>query len=204
MRLDLRTGALLAAFLLAAPLLVHGPDPAESQAQKSGPGGSKKRQAADSPQVRYGVEGLPGPVREMRDAILSAARSGEIDELGEIYESGDHKPDLGADAKGDPIAHWKRISGDGQGREVLAVLSLILEAGYVVQPLGKDIENNRIYIWPYFADWPLQGLTPAQDVELLRLVPAAVAKEMKAKGRYTHWRIAIGAEGAWHAFRKND
>lgn len=204
MRLGVRTGTLLAAFLLAAPLLVHGPNLAKSQAQQPGPGGSKKRQASPAPQVRYGVEGLPGPVREMRDAILAAARSGEIDELGEIYESGNHKPDLGADPKSDPVAYWKRISGDGQGREVLAALSLILEAGFVVQPLGKDIENNLVYVWPYFADFPLQSLTPAQEVELLRLVPAAVAKEMKAKGRYTHWRIAIGAEGAWHAFRKND
>jgi hypothetical protein len=79
-----------------------------------------------------------------------------------------------------------------------------MEAGYVVLPLGRDIENNRLYIWPYFSEIPLAGLTPAQEVELLRLVPVAAAKAMRDKGRYTHWRLAIGADGAWHTFRKDD
>jgi hypothetical protein len=88
--------------------------------------------------------------------------------------------------------------------EVLAALSLILEAGYVVLPLGRDLENNRLYIWPYFAEVPLDMLTTAQEVELLRLVPSAVAKEMKARAKYTHWRVTIGADGSWHSFRKNE
>ena len=73
---------------------------------------------------------------------------------------------------GDPVAYWKKISGDGEGREVLAALAEILDAGYVTVPLGRDLENNRIYVWPYFAEVPLRKLTPAQQVELLRLVPA--------------------------------
>jgi hypothetical protein len=102
----------------------------------------------------------------------------------------------------DPIAYWKKLSGDGEGREILAALSLILEAGYVVLPLGADLENNRLYIWPYFSEVPLDKLTHAQEVELLRLVPPAAAKAMKSAGKYTHWRLTIGADGAWHSFRK--
>jgi hypothetical protein len=204
MRASVQTASILAAFLLAVPLLVHCLGPAESQAQQPAPRGPKKGQPAQLPQVRYGSEELPAPVRETREALLAAVQSGRIEDLREIYEQGDLKPDLGADAKGDPVAHWKRISGDGQGLEVLAALSLILEAGYVVLPLGADLENNRLYVWPYFADFPLQRLTPAQEVELLRLVPAAAAREMKAKGTYTHWRLVIGADGSWHAFRKNN
>ena len=34
------------------------------------------------------------------------------------------------------------------------------------------------------------------------LVPPAEAKEMVANGKYTYWRIAIGADGTWHSFRK--
>ena len=113
------------------------------------------------------------------------------------------KPDLGvALADGDPIAHWKRISGDGEGREVLAALGEILDAGYVVLPLGRDLENNRVYVWPYFAEVALDKLTPAQEVELLRLVSPAALKDMRAAGKYTHWRIAIGADGTWHSFRR--
>ena len=98
------------------------------------------------------------------------------------FELNELKPDLGAEPAGDPVAYWKKVSGDGEGREVLAVLSQILEAGYVVLPLGRDLENNRIYIWPYFAEVPLGKLTPAQEVELLRLVPPAAAREMKGTG----------------------
>ncbi len=64
---------------------------------------------------------------------------------------------------------------------------------------GPDLENNQVYVWPYFAEWPLAKLTPRQEVELLRLVPPAAVREMKAKGKYTHWRLMIGADGTWLA-----
>jgi hypothetical protein len=137
----------------------------------------------------------------MREAILSAVRSGRIEDLRHAWELNELKPDFGV-AAGDAIAHWKQISGDGEGREVLAALAQILDAGYVVLPLGADIENNRIYVWPYFAEVPLDRLTPAQEVELFRLVSPATLKQMRAAGAYTHWRIAIGADGVWHSFRK--
>ena len=124
---------------------------------------NRQRQESSSRRARgshYGSEGLPAPVREMREAMLSAVKSGRIEELRHAYELNELKPDLGVPAvKADPVAHWKQISGDGEGREVLAALSLILEAGYVVLPLGRDIENNRVYIWPYFAEVPLETLT---------------------------------------------
>jgi len=136
---------------------------------------------APAPQVHYGTDGLPPPVEEMREAILSAVRSGRIEDLLHAWDLNELKPDLGV-ATSDPIAHWKQISGDGEGREILAALAQILDAGYVVLPLAR--------------------LTPAQEVELLRLVSPAALKEMRSAGTYTHWRIVIGADGTWHAFRK--
>ncbi len=121
----------------------------------------------------------------MREAILSAVRSGRIEELRHAWELNELKPDLGEALVGDPIAYWKRISGDGEGREILAALAEILDAGYVVLPLGADIENNRLYVWPYFAEVPLDKLSPGQEVELLRLVPPAAAKDMRSAGKYT-------------------
>jgi hypothetical protein len=156
------------------------------------------------PKVRYGTEGLPRPVLDLREAMLSAIESGEIEELRHAYDMSEIKPDLGAPPKTDPVAHWKATSGDGQGREVLAALSLILDTGYVAIPRGADIENNQLYVWPYFAEIPLGKLTPRQEVELLRLVPASAAREMKEKGKYTHWRLVIGADGTWHALRKGE
>jgi len=153
--------------------------------------------------VRYDTERLPGPVQDMREAILGAVRSGRIDELRHAWELNELKPDLGiAPAPGDPIAHWKRISGDGEGREILAALGESLEAGYVVLPLGRDLENNKIYVWPYLAEVALDKLNPAQEVEALRLVAPTALKEMRSTGKYTHWRIAIGADGTWHSFRR--
>ena len=194
-------------FLLVQFALVQcfGPaSPALAQRSPEKSNSGKKRQPAppSAPQVRYGTDRLPGPVQDMREAILGAVRSGRIEELRHAWELNELKPDLGvALADGDPIAHWKRISGDGEGREVLAALGEILDAGYVVLPLGRDLENNRVYVWPYFAEMSLDKLTPAQEVELLRLVSPAALKDMRAAGKYTHWRIAIGADGTWHSFR---
>jgi hypothetical protein len=203
-----RTALRVAPFLLALPLLVYcftPIGPAFSQASPKPKAGVPAKQALGGPpKVHYSTEQLPEPVREMREAILAAALSGEIEELRHLYEMGDLRPDLGGTASRDPVADWKRASGDGKGREVLAALSLILEAGYVVLPLGRDLENNRLYIWPYFAEVPLGRLSPAQEVELLRLVPPAAAKAMQEKGKYTHWRVTIGADGSWHSFRKED
>jgi hypothetical protein len=195
-------------FLLVPFVLVQcfGPaSPALSQTPPAKPGSAKKHQptAPTALEVHYGTERLPGPVQDMREAILSAVRSGRIEELRHAWEPNELKPDLGvAPAGGDPIAQWKRISGDGEGREILAVLGEILEAGYVVLPLGRDLENNKIYVWPYFAEVALDKLTPAQEVEMLRLVAPAQLKEMRSAGKYTHWRIAIGADGTWHSFRR--
>ncbi len=205
MRLSGRTALVVVGlFLLAPALLVHSLDPiapALSQTSKQKAGAAKKPAPL---RIYYGTEELPDPVRDMREALLAAIQSGQIEELRHAYDLNDLKPDLGAGSKGDPVAQWKKVSGDGEGREVLAALSLILEAGYVVLPLGRDIENNRLYIWPYFSEVALDTLTAAQEVELLRLVPPAAMRDMKAKGRYTHWRLAIGADGAWHSFRRED
>ena len=156
MRLSGRTALVVVAlFLLALPLLVHSLDaiaPALSQTTKPKTGAAKQK--SPPPRIYYGTDELPGPVRDMRETLLSAVQSGQIEELRQAFELNDLKPDLGA-AAGDPVAHWKKVSGDGEGREVLAALSLILEAGYVVLPLGRDLENNRLYIWPYFAEIPL-------------------------------------------------
>jgi hypothetical protein len=197
----------VALFLLAQFFLVHclgWVSPGFAQPAKPKSDSTKKQQPADAPApvVRYGSEGLPAPVEDMREAILSAVRSGRIEELRHAWELNELKPDLGVAPVGDPIAHWKQVSGDGEGREILAILAEILEAGYVVLPLGRDLENNRLYVWPYFAEVPLDKLSPGQEVEVLRLVPPAVAKEMRLAGKYTHWRIVIGADGTWHSFRR--
>jgi type II secretory pathway component PulL len=55
-------------------------------------------------------------------------------------------------------------------------------------------------VWPYFAELPLATLTPAQQVELDRLVSPAEAKAMRTAGKWGWWRLAIGAAGTWLSF----
>jgi hypothetical protein len=189
------------ALVISSSLLAFGMPALAQAAQTDAAAAQQKRQPLLPAQIHYGTDGLPRPVLDLREALQAAIEAGQIEELRHAYEDSHVKPDIGAPGT-DPIVHWKSVSGDGQGRDVLAALSLLLEAGYAEIRGGADIENNKLYVWPYFAEMPLGKLTPRQEVELLRLVPASAAREMKEKGRYTHWRLVLGADGTWHALRK--
>ena len=191
------SGALLLFLLMAFALVYCVGLLGDGAAQRT-----RAAKVAAAPQVHYATAELPGPVQEMRDLILSAVNSGHIEDLRQAYDLNELKPDLAAEPIADAVAFWQEISADGRGLEVLAALGQILDAGYVILPTGRDLENNRVYVWPYFAELPLATITPAQEVELMRLLGPATARELKAKGRYAWWRIAIGADGVWHSFRK--
>jgi len=141
---------------------------------------------------------LPPAVARMRAAILSSAASGDIAAMRVPMDMNEIPPMLGAEKVPDPAAHWKKISGDGEGREIMAIAIELLRAGFVRKTVAP---GNEMYIWPYFAEMPLDKLTPAQEVELLTLVSPARMKEMRAKGKYDHYRIGIGQDGVWHFFR---
>lgn len=147
---------------------------------------------------------LPGPVEEMRQAILAAALSGRIEELRVPLDWNEMKPDVTPNVNDDPIAYWKKNSGDGEGREVLAALANMLQMRPAAVPLGKDPENNLIYVWPYLAEAKLDALSPPEEVDLLRLVSPEAAKSMREKKKWTWWRLTIGADGTWHSFKKGE
>ncbi len=150
------------------------------------------------------VPALPPAVVEMRDTILAAVHSGKIEDLRTALEWNELRPIVADEAVDDPIAYWKKTSGDGEGREILAILANMLDAGYVALPLGKDIENNLVYVWPAVAEAKLDALTPAQEVAIYRLMPPAMLKEMREKKRWTWYRLVIGADGTWHSFQKHN
>lgn len=147
---------------------------------------------------------LPQHVADMRDAIFAAARSGNIDELKSVFDMSGSPPDLGIGGGNDPVRALKAESGDGQGREILAALVDALSLPPAALPLGTDIENNLIYVWPYLAERSLDSLTPAEEVDLLRLVAPAKASEMRQKHRWMWWRLVIAADGTWLAFKRAD
>lgn len=192
--------------VLAGLLVVHPVASPALEGRGTGP------QAAIHAQAKPRVPGraaandkpLPQPTEEMREAILAAALSGEVEELRVPLEWNELTPDVSPPGTDDPIAYWKSVSGDGDGREVLAVLARILEMRPAHLPLGQDLENNIIYVWPYLAEADLDKLTPAEQVDLLRLVSPAQAEAMRKAKRWTWWRLAIGADGTWHSFKKQD
>jgi hypothetical protein len=135
----------------------------------------------------------------MRGAILSAAATGEVENLRVPIDMNELPPMLAAEKIKDPMAYWREISGDGQGREVMATLIQLFRTGFARKGAGTE---NELYVWPYFAEMPLNALTPAQEVELLTIVPPARMKEMREKGTYDHFRIAIAKDGTWHSFMR--
>ncbi len=147
---------------------------------------------------------LPPAVGAMRDAILEAVQTGEIDDLKIALDLNELKPELAAETVADPVAFWRKASSDGTGRDILSSLGVLLELPHTIQPLGKDPENTGLYIWPAFADRPIAQLSAEEDAQLARLEPPESVARMKAAGRYTGWRVVIGADGVWHSFRRHD
>jgi hypothetical protein len=161
----------------------------EAPAEEPGP-------AASSPILRSEAD-LPEPVRETRRKLLEAARSGDLDQLRALMDAQPEKPAVALSDPGDPIEYLKALSTDAEGRELLAILLEVLEAGFVrVEPGTAD----ELYVWPYFAQVPLESLTPPQLVELFTLLTAADYEDMRSYGSYTFFRVGIAPDGRWLFF----
>jgi hypothetical protein len=146
-------------------------------------------------EVGYGLSELPEPVQEMLLAIGEAIRSGDLDALQVAIEMNEMPPVIGDSDSKEPLDFLKSVAKDETGAEVLARLSLVLDAGYA--HVGKG-GKNEAYVWPYLAEIDLKALTPADRVRLHRIAPGEAAVAMEKAGKYSGWRIAISATGVWH------
>lgn len=153
------------------------------------------------PQVFYGEEGLPPSVKALRAKILAATRTGDLEALRPILEANGEPPQLSGGDSDDPIATLKLLSGDPKGREILAILEEVLEAGFVHVDVGTPQE---MYIWPYFTRYPLDKLSGPQMVELFRLITAGDFQDMQDKGVYSFYRVGISPDGKWQFFEDGD
>ena len=150
------------------------------------------------PEVQYDVTKLPAEVQRMRGLIIEACRSGDIERLRPLIGMGEAATQLSLGGiDGDPIAFLKGLAGDEDGQEILAILEEVLEAGYVHLDAG---EPGELYVWPYFFALPLDKLTPAQRVELFKIVTAGDYEEMQNYGSYIFYRVGITPEGSWVFF----
>ena len=181
----------------AAPAIAQepAPPPAGSNA------GSAAGPASPLPIIYRSDADMPEPVRQTLEALKAAARSGHMAELRALMQAQPQSPSVSFGDPGDPIEYLKALSSDAEGREILAVLLELLEAGYVRVGAGTPEE---VFIWPYFAQYPLEALTPEQLVELFTLVTAADYEDMRSYGAYTAFRVGIAPDGRWLFFLAGD
>jgi hypothetical protein len=152
---------------------------------------------AAGPEIATDLSRLPPAVARTRDRILAAARSGELQKLMTLMQANGSMPVFSHTQKQDPTAYWKESYPDSEGVEILSILITILET----QPVRVDAGTpQETYLWPYFARLPLKSLTPAQKVELFRVVTGSDYKDMLERGRYVFYQVGIGPDGTWRYF----
>ncbi|HWT29549.1 MAG TPA: hypothetical protein VN240_00815 [Propylenella sp.] len=165
------------------------------------PAADAQESESDLPKILRAETELPEPVRKTRARLMEAARSGDMEQLRRLMEAQPETPSVSFGDPGDPIQYLKELSSDAEGREILAILLEVLESGFVQVEPGTPEE---LYVWPYFAQYPLEALTPPQLVELFTLLTAADYEDMRSYGSYTFFRVGIAPDGRWLFFLAGD
>ncbi|WJR67520.1 hypothetical protein QTA58_01770 [Neorhizobium sp. CSC1952] len=169
------------------------PDPNAAQAQPD---------ASDPPtEIIVDMSKLPEPVRRMREQIVEAAASGDIERLRPLLGSGADQTAVMNGESDDPIETLKSFSGDPDGQEILAIMLDILSTGAARFDAGTPDET---YVWPYFTGKALDALTPPERVDLLRIVTAGDLAGMEDNGNYNFFRAGISPDGKWKFFSGGD
>lgn len=157
---------------------------------------------ADEPQapveVIRDIARAPEAVRRMRELIIEAAASGDIERLRPLLGKGMTETQVSlVESEEGPVETLKSQSGDPDGNEVLAILLDVLATGFVQVDAGTP---DEMYVWPYFAEKPLASLTPPEKVDLLRIVTAGDYADMQEFGSYNFYRVGITPDGQWKFF----
>ena len=194
--------ATLLALSLAVPALAQGKVKTEPVAPKAAPT-EGKAQVGDTLKVEAisDLSRLPEKVRQTRQRVLEAAKSGDLNKVATVMQSNEMMPVFSFGSDKNPVEFWKSSYPDSDGIEALAILSELLEMPFVHLDKGTPQE---MYVWPYFYAMPLAGLTPEQKVELFRLVTGADWKEMLDFGAYIFFRVGIAPDGVWHFYVAGD
>lgn len=192
------------------PLELPLPDPLirkdQSLTEPAGEDPATNDKAVEEPQVPaeiiFDISKAPEPVRRMRQLIVEAAASGEIERLRPLLGKGMTETQVSmVESEEDPVATLKGQSGDQDGIEVLAILLDVLATGFAHIDKGTA---NEMYVWPYFAEKALASLTPPEKVELLRIVTAGDFADMQEFGSYNFYRVGITPDGQWKFFVSGD
>ncbi len=154
-----------------------------------------------SAQIEHDISKAPEPVRRLRQLIIDAASTGNIEKLRPLVNTGPNAARVDGDNGNDPIAALKSFSGDPEGLEVLAIIIDLLSVGYAHVDVGTP---DEMYVFPYFAGKSLTTLTAPEKVELLRIITAGDLADMQEYGNYSFYRIGISPDGQWKFFTAGD
>lgn len=151
---------------------------------------------AKSAEISFDVSKAPAPVQKMRQEIIDAATAGDVKKIAELMKAS--HTDLGPDNSGNDIeSSLKDMSGDGDGLEILSIMLDVLSTGYAHVDAGTP---NELYVWPYFTQKQLDKMTPAEKVDIMRLVTAGDYADMLEYGNYNFYRVGITPDGKWKLF----
>jgi hypothetical protein len=143
------------------------------------------------------LSALPAPVARMRARIIEAARTGDLDKLVTVMQTNETMPIFSFANERDPAAYWRANYPESGGLEVLSILLEILDMGFMHVDAGTP---QDMYVWPYFAYVSIKDLTPAQKVELFKVVTGSDYRAMQDFGAYVFYRLGIAPDGTWHFF----
>lgn len=184
-----------------APAGIPMPDPLVN------PSAATTAQAAgdilDNATIEHDFNKAPAPVKRMRELLIEAAKTGDIEKLRPLINKGPNQARIDGveDENQDPIAALKEFSGDEAGQEILAIILDILSTGYAHLDAGTPEET---YVWPYFVGKPLGSLSAPERVELLRIITAGDLTDMEQYGNYSFYRLGITPDGEWKFFTSGD
>ncbi|MBD9447623.1 MULTISPECIES: hypothetical protein [unclassified Rhizobium] len=179
------------------------PDPlVNSQAGQSNDKTPGAEDSSKPVEVIYDISKVPEPVRKMREQIVEAAASGDLERLRPLLGTGATQTQVTVgEPTDDPISALKDLSGDPEGDEILAILLDVISTGFVHVGQGTP---DEMFVWPYFAEKDLKALTPPERVELLRIVTAGDLSDMQEFGGYNFYRLGITPGGKWKYFTAGD
>lgn len=147
---------------------------------------------------------LPARVAALREKILEACDSGDIEALRVPLEWSETPPSLTREPVkprgfGPIIDFLKARSFDGKGMEWLSIAKAVFGAPYVVQRRGVF----TTYIWPAYARLPLEalaGLSDAERMDMWACVRFADLRAPSRDGRPLMQHAGLGPDGTWHYF----
>ena len=133
----------------------------------------------------------------MVQRLRAAAATGDIQRLRIAIERNELPPVFERGARGHGVDILKRRSADGEGKEMLRILTRVLDQGFAASTAGPAPQQ---FLWPWFARAPFNALDPAARSAAWGLVRVAdIGVSIQAGQPLVH-RIGIGADGTWHYF----